>query len=792
MWNFARRNDQHGFSLLEQAMVLPITLMIVAGALDINSLLQGYTALKEGVNASLRCVYTTDGKCVSTSPDLRPRLFNYYRVTRHPEYLVDTFDFKGTASWINKPNYRFSNFQAQVLGGVTYEAQSANVSVVRRYFPAQRVGSYTVQSASMPYITGSGRNPNTKFRGAPASEPAAPLGNYPFTALPLGSVHLVSSGSDSQTTFSFTLREANTNVVKSAMYERPSTQNENISDFSALSNPLETRVALHITGEKSDTTVGSLGGIAIQLEYFDPQVQRWIHKQDLGGQQLGRSPGESADANFVIRGLDPEFIGPGAGDYSELHSYNMTLRYGGRYRIRFLLHAQAGTVGWQGKQLKIFYPVEESRQSIFECQGGMLPCGSPESCQTAAPAALFQGEPLIHTEASPLRYESPILLESCSTGVANMDELLSSHSINECADNFELRTEQSGCSVQTATRACPAIGTAKHGAPNYGVPQTPGMDGLIHASAQAASICPAPSEGLIGLPQNVRWSVTSATVPAQHVRPGSDGSFIATKESCSATIAWPDDSTLSSYPHVTYAQVMEGQSPHYTGNENPIEVKNNPAFDFSCNEFPVTSSPIDVLPEQGTPSNQNSLFNGSHVKPACDLHESLKEDAVRYSLMPSAAYFEAQPPILMGDKSLSVEMPAACIDPNPEVTWSEPDRRELVAGGPFIETTLPIECSEAGASCAAEFAGFGEGKRGSTSYDFERAAQYFGYNEIQARYPRARWNCGEKDCATIEVIRDGTSMRAQGSLRVPLYVLGNNEIELRYTNQERREAEFSR
>lgn len=789
----SRSGGQRGFSLLEQAMVLPVLLILIGGAIDINTLLQSYSALQEGVNASLRCVYVTDGKCVSTSSDIRPRRYNYYLVARHPVYLIDTYDFSGTASWINRPVYHFSNFQAQVLSRVEYDAQSANLSISRRYFPAYRTADYVLRTASMPYITGSGRNPAAHYRGARTGMREAHFGNYPSDSLPISSVDLQTDAQDVSSTFEFTVPDGEPNVFESTSFERPPSDDQSAGTFTLPVSKQFADVALHITGNKAKTALGALGGIQIDLQHYLRDEGKWENSASLGAQQLGRAAGEASQANFVIRGLLPEFIDNDVAEYQELHSYSpIRLKYGDRYRVRFTLHSDSGTVGWQGAELKIFYPVQEARSQRFDCQGGMPPCTTGFSCQTSAPAAIFHSAPVIQQELGPVRHDAPILLQSCSSGETSLQDSLSAHGISECSANFDIQLDPGTCPFQTASRNCPAIGTSAGGSPNVGVSQLPATDGKIWNSHEALDICPPPTIGIFGAAQLPRWEVTVAALPSDDVLPGSDGSFSLIKENCAATLQWPLGSSLANYPHLSYAQSAQGFSPHYTDGFDPAAIKADTHSGFACAEFPLANSKVDVEIGSGNDDQHASLFYGVHSKPACDWAEALRLDAIRFNLMPREAFFTANSPALSTEKTLSLIDPPACIDPSPELTWSEPDKRSLLPGGPFEEGELPEDCRKLGNSCQVEFAGFGPGAQGSSTYNFEYASQHFGFNEIQAHYPRARWNCAEKDCASIQVMRDGAFMQAQGSIRVPLYILGRNTVELRYVNRERREEEFIR
>lgn len=792
--------SQRGFSLLEQTMVLPVLLLFIAGAFDINTLLQAHTALQEGVTASLRCVYTTDGKCVSVTPDSRPRLYNYYRIERHAEYLVDLFDFSGTMRWIDRPNYLYNNFQATVLDTVQYDQPTANIVAQRKYYPAERSATYALRTSDLPYIEGTARNPILRHRGTPRSVPAQPQGSYPATTSAVSGVDLISDDALGQPATVhgyayFSTPPAPQKILLSNYLNRPGSQGHAADYSSGLQSGTFVHVALHITGDKSATTVGSTGGVAIDLQREDVPgfPPGWRTVEPLGAQQLGRAPGEGSSANFVIRGLPDEYIDGSVPDYQELHKYPLPLQWNTRYRIKFTLTRSAGRVGWQAHELRLYYPLDVPRQEVFPCQGGLPPCSAAESCQISAgpPPEILDPAVIIHSEQAILRYDPPILLQNCSPGRDPIEVMLVQHSIHECPAAFEFQADPASCPITVETQNCPAIGTASSGMPNYGVPESPGTDGFIRSSASASSICSPPSGALAGEPQNPRWTVHNASVPFDDIEPGSDGSLEHSRQQCDSSAAWPAHSRLGNYFHLFYGQALLNHIPHYTGSIDPVALKADPSSGFACSEFPLRESTVDITPQSRTPDNGGSLFFGEHLKPGCNWEEVLRQDALNYQLIPAQAYFVANSPSLSSRKEQMADEPDACVDPVPEIVWSDPDSQALVLGGPFPEGTIPVECQGTGIACSAEFAGFGQGQQSGTNYNFDYAAQHFGFNEIQARYPAARWNCPEKHCATLTVQEDGPFLNATASMAVPLYVLGRKTVELRYAGRERKEAEFS-
>lgn len=788
---------QHGFSILEHAMVLPVLLLIIAGAVDITTLMQGYSAIQEGVQTSLRCVYTVDGKCVQSSPDTRPRLYNYYLVNRQQEYLVDLFNLSGTASWIDRPTYNYSNFTATVLDTVEFDQPTANLSVVRNYYPAQRTANYTVRAATAPYVTGDPRSPTLSFRGNVLPTPA-PSGTYPVTStVSLSGVTLLSDGANGNPdvltgAFAFTTPPEPVGPVFASQNQEQSLSQPHLPRWNGEITANTISIALHITGTKAGTSVGSVGAVELDLFRRLPDGS-WHHVKNLGGQQLGKAPGEDNGANFVIRGVPSTHIGDVSPSYSELSSYPMDLRYNTRYRVQFRLHHTSGTVGWEGGQARIYSPLHiPHTNEAVHCSNALTPCAAPEACVTDAPAHILAPGIAINTAAAPVQNDPPVSIANCSTGLQPLQQLLAQQNMTFCPGEFSVQADSGSCAPQVLQQACPVISASNGGAPNFGVPEIPGGDGKIHGSAAASSICPPPLNSLAGPAQSPRWTVQTAAVPLQHVVPGGNGSFDYSKSSCSDTVQWPVGSMLANYPHLSYTETRSGSVPLYTGTQSPAALLADPNSAYHCQDFSLGQLVVDVTPVNRTPQNQNSLFFGEHVLPGCGWEQALHQEALQYQLMPAQAYFAANTPQASGGKLRQIAVPDVCVDPNPEIVWSDPLGQTLVPGGPYVEGVIPTTCQTSGSSCAAEFAGFGAGQNATTNYDFTYASQHFGFSEVQAQYPRARWNCNDADCVQLTLEQQGEFVQAQGRIKVPLYTLGRGTVELTYRSRERSEAVFAR
>jgi hypothetical protein len=805
------KQNEKGLSILEQVMVYPVLLTMILGAIDVNTLLQAYSALQSGVHASLRCVYTTDGKCVSTAADPRTRFYDYYQVDRTQQFVSDTYNFSGTTSWLDIPNYTASNFQARILQQVQFDSAQATFSAARRYFNAQRTADYFLRTATYPYVSGDPLDPTLSYRGAAQNQPATPYGSYPVAGtVGLGNVDLsvspATAGNPPTALSGYLPAPAgNQRPFYSSSRERDANDPSHSAVWTQRANANTYPMVIHITGTKSGTNTFSSGNVGIELLKYNSNNQL-VDTSSLGGRSFGRQDINDTDprANFVIRGVPSNWRSQSVNNsgYTELDIHNATLQveYGFRYRIRFTLqHSAGGVVEWHGGSIRVYLPQETPKTEVITCTNLLRYCDTSAQCQTPVPQNsqdIFQDFTLLNS-GPPVSVGPQIQLgNTCQNATANFASLLQAQGINECVQNFEFNANTSGCGTSAQTLACPAIGTvgSQGTQANYGVAQLANAQGFIVGSTEAALICPplVPQVNGLPAPTNVRWTEALVSVPPQHVQPNGVTQINWTKQNCNTQLQFPAGSLLGNYPKLSFVNSLASQQPYYTGAVDPAALKANPQSGYACPEIGLSSQGVDVLPHQVSNGNQNSLFYGERTMPGCAWEQALQNDALQHNLMPANAFFRANQPQLGVSKYISAQIPDICVDPSPEILWSEPTGRTLIPGGPYPDGQIPAQCQQGNVACSPEFVGFGPGSPAQTTYDFKTASEHFGFNEIQASYPRAKWNCADEDCVEMQVTDDGTHFTSTASVTVPVRLFFGKTTKIEYTQRERKEVLLAR
>ena len=759
--------QEAGISVLEQAAILPIILILIFGAVDINTALQSYAALREGVRMSLRCTYAVAGDCIETSPDERPRLYNVSEVISDSVVYGKEFDYNGDGYWLDLPIYNFSAGSATVLNNIHYNVEVFNTTAVKPLYNSTGEINFDLRKSTFPFITGaSALSPSFRyFRNQ--SESYASILNQSL------SVSGSTTSSTPQRIGAHTFR-IDSPLVNSHCFRSTSEDQGNSvihsPNFGARCETTRVGIVIHVSGSPTGTSAGADGAVLMRLVQ-DGTVT------DLGGRAISDPNGSG---NFVPRGVHarnrvkesfwtayPEF-----GMYKDV-----IIDYNKNAKLVFHLKSNDGsTVAWNGGSVRIFaakyapvtnHPVNCSNQLLnsecetdSNCNVTALPPDlnvSAVNCNSVHSYQPFQAMGCIEDEAHAMQDLSAILIDQFGS-----DDTLSDYAIQQAAS----------CGIQPRTISCAEIGQTGQGGsqPNYGVPQLADSNGHITSSPQANAICPPES----GNTSNIYWTEHSQSIP-------NFPEFNWTREDCSITA--PQGSELPGYLNyfpklalgpgtITDHQALDA------GDADPRVLKNEDPR-YSCSEIPLSSNHFS---EENYDLPSTSLFKGIHADLGCGWEDSLYTDALNNGLEPNA-FFEAERNYA-GEEVLPGIPTDTCI--TYRIGYDEPDT--LIDHGIFEAGSFPSVCDNG--NCQFEFVGFGEGSSGGTEFDFELAAEYYGFNEIKASYPRARWNCAGEDCVTLNIEEDNGFLVGTGQVQVPMKLLFNKTITLAVTERERYEGEY--
>jgi hypothetical protein len=125
-----KKIKQLGMSMLETAVILPTILLFTVGSIDVANYFRSYSAVREGVQAGLRCLYPSDAACVAVNAPKSIAQNNVYI----PPIFSKYFDYDGVEKKLLLPNYEYTPIRAKTLSQVSYNT----LSQVDTHYRAER------------------------------------------------------------------------------------------------------------------------------------------------------------------------------------------------------------------------------------------------------------------------------------------------------------------------------------------------------------------------------------------------------------------------------------------------------------------------------------------------------------------------------------------------------------------------------------------------------------------------------------------------------------------------------
>lgn len=839
-----------GYSLIEQALVLPVLLAAVLAAFDINKALQSYTAIKEAANTSLRCLYTVDGQCVQVQGDERPRFYNYYQTSGALCEYCPLVNYSGLGRHLDLPILSFSNFRAAVLDQVRYDDRGWRWEANKLLYSTEQPASYTLRRAWFPFIEGDAPGQAVlHYKGTSTNYPRATsqgVEQSPRLALnqcsgtqcrlevPQGTQGPDEESAPWQTlaTFSLTPSEEidfSRPCYRSKPFERPAAQVPNEIDSSHLACTAgwgelgipgmqgvqeltdKTYIVLWARGTASGTHSGACAKVGLRIRHQNPSPpHQWI-RRSLGGQVY---VGPEIPRHFYPRGAPLNYIKQEWRGIAEFIEHrNIEILYNPTYEVQFKIFRPSGIPGctqplgrirWTLEDLRIYTPLY---RSVSASQTPAIGC--TQAAPRSGPGSGFACQPLNYPlEAlipAQARLKQPLVVAGLDSGSPKFVSkayteqhagirLSQEHGVQD-PDNYDFTRRQQVTHVQS--RSCPARAQSEEGgSPNYGVPEEP-QGGFIRGSQSAQSICRPQATAEMqqyGIqPHDVRWTQQAPEdLPAPP--------FLWTKQHCQMTPPQKSEfpGELPLYPKLTWA----GPSPSgdyaafYTGPETPGNPVNDPHDPVVIKrDDPLYSCPEIVLRELQYDEPQappHSMFSGMHAnRDLCDWRSELREDAIQSLEMPPEMYFVP---------AIQHIAPDCIPEPFPErhqctfwqVQQGQGQAPKLITGGPFAEGVVPAECQAPGVQCQSRFSHFGPGSAGEIAFSPALAAEH-GRRQLQAVLPWSRWNCEGPSCAQIEIdASQGSIISAHSKVEVPMNFLLGRALTLNYTGRERWEGALAR
>lgn len=799
--------------LLEFALVVPIFLLIVLAALDVNSLLSANSALNEGVKLAARCLYATDGKCVDSSGS-PPALFDVSLIKSTPVIFGDLFDYSGHGSWLQMQSQHFEPTRARVLDQVHISVQEQQGSSARALFPVRSSHDYNLRVLDFPYIeprgvpVASNSMSESDLAFVYGSVGAARNTIYPPNeTVSLASIDLrtiASAGSRDGGSVDFIIAspagldlslpcylssELDQPVVDDSLHVAakglptcgdnwPFSNNPTTTGNNELSR--STYATIWVTGSVSGTEVGASGSLSLSIE----NRRNGSRLADLGGKLIAASD----TGNLIPRGNPIDRIAPmlrnertqnGAGPYPEWRNYEaIKLPLNTPLRAVFTLtnNKDGASSAWRGASMYIYAPQYKFAHDRQENCAKPLPDSQIKrnfGCLDRFPSNSPTRKSLARASnnASVFDNQIPIGCQADRSGaqaasdsaVKQRNQFLNIFGTSDelIPTDFQISLKPDGsCPVRTTDSQCPS---------NAGVPTPPDKQGRITNPSPAETLCPS------GQGDGQQILILYWTEAVQDTNPKA---FDSVPSDCLDTTnhfpAW-----LANYPK------LEPLPPPTQGapfpifpfpTQNPADSLNDPRYSCASIGTKDFDSLADWLPT-------TSLFKGHRTDLGCSWGTQLKEDALQNGLDPRA-YFEPA-----RANSGQVELagtPDSCMS----TRYGESNLQAPVYLGRY-PAGAPADCTLPGQECTYSFAGFGGDDLGRPSLNQVKALQ-LALNEVQAAYPQAVPNCTGDHCLNLSFTNTDGELNVVGSLRVPVKLFMGKSVTLQRNVVKTLESEFVR
>lgn len=741
-----------GYTTLEFAVALPMVLVVLFGAIDLTALVQGYAALREGVRQSVRCVATTDGRCIGVSRASAIPLFHWYQLNGSPGYSADRLDIRGHGYWLKQPTYAYT--EARVLDAAHYAVPVTDYTAKRWVYPTSRELRYNIRESRGAYVTGSSsRSPNFVFKNAPTIP-------YPSDVIVSHRVEEEISLARPRITIAVPFNEPLPDIPCYRSNALDAGPNAEHRPSTATCNPNRVPAIVFVRGAARGHGHGDL---TLSID------GRHITNTDFGGQRFDIDSAGWQSRNFIPRGVAPGYVDRtfnGEPEYA-LYAEAITVARGETVSVTVSIAPGANswtdpTMRYRVTEVRIIPAIVRTIETTVACdegvtRGDFLRGISPDCPLPYPPGAI--GSTLVDTtrnqDTSPPRTLSAILSE------AHLENSFATAGL----DRLDYVTESSATRVETRKNPCPE---------NVGVPYPADPAGFVTAP-ETTSICPMIDPVLTQygiVPHSMKWSERTISLPPA-------ARFHWRKRDCAHEESLPE--ALVRYPKPVRTSVEHDFFP---------EPPETPRADrYRCPEFPLQHMVFDDMGSGGSvPLPTHSAFLGLQPErvEGCLLRE-LKHDAVTNGGLDPRAYFETET-----KRVDAVYLPGAPTDSCAvyRTDLGAPTGRTLLtAGSPLPSGERPTECSTT--PCVAEFQGLSAGSPGEATADTHHAAAYWGYNEVRSLYPRARWDCSGAECVALEIADGENEVVGRGRITVPVRLLLGQAVDLTFVDRRRKETSFA-
>lgn len=790
-------NSSKGYSLLEVALTLPILFVFIIGAIDVNTSLQGYSAVREGIRTANRCTWATDGDCTEVSaPFSTSDLYYNYEVYQPgpPSYIGHKFSYSGNAHHLLAPVYRLSNFRAEVLDSIQFDQQIQERDFRELAFPAEGTTPIIYQ-ARLPRLNITripGGRPSITATYRADGEPWEELLSYSSS----GSVNLQWSDPTKRSgsiTFRINRPAGNGLCRKSTNFNGKGGHDAGNTNCSQVNgyHPNKVEAVVMVYGNDGNSANSSEGDINMSIS-----GPGFTNPVSLGGRHY--FTGNDASLCPRVPNLGDQggaFVSQSGCSESDPGAYSKfgALEYDQTYTLNFSLQNITGDLHWNFESLRLYLPrIKDGWNNWRACQDPVTPSqfeknnGCRRGNGDKAKLVRWKNE-----EAQP---HNGVSVRTASLQSSSNQEVLGISSANcgdastalgapippkECINWYEF---PSSPGVQTVNASC---------GPNYGRSISAPSSGNTAATVNIAA---AVSECDTTVAQSYSANATNVITRTKSISLPSVQDVSWERSSC-ADNSPPIPSAVSAYQWPAWDESFEKYSnPIDLGKSvDPRELLSTSAYSCSYQGTPYSTAVTSYNEDTTT----RDFFKKVHFdfEMGCDENEwqeATRQEAIQAG-MSRNAYFEAEKKTTNESEQETEQDIVATISKRTFEEYSDTACLvEMIPGQPDeLVATVQGNCDNTYESAPVDLVQGGEGlvwvkqvggfcglqeaeDDANLPTVLENEAKTRFYSRVQMLYPAAQLDCDGDNCvrfgppAGVDPNDRGTLAQWEGSIQVPL------------------------
>lgn len=762
-----RSKKSTGATTLELAIAFISLITFIIGGVEITAVLRAHTALREGVHQALRCLVTTEGECVGTSPiDNREAIYRVYDVHGGIKRLVSTYQYDGATEELTVPTIEFGQFQAKILDKRISNAHLFQAS--RDLYEATGLVRYYVKSR--PQVISKNNDGdlknlkvldenNKKLTTQLSSSPNAVVkDNGPGQNTYVTSAFSIPHQLDTSITQCFTDRLLPDERHRPQII--PTECNE------AWANRTSEDIVIVIHGSAPPGREGS-GAVNIQLETDESELP-------LGGRLFSQGA-ISQTADFVPRGVSGDLMDDDVksrypDETSQYQTVSVPLKKS--FKLRFTVTSQSPSVpvSWRLESIDIFLPNYDEQEENIPCADLVsnrdkknLSCPLSLELQKQMPKFRFSEIEL----GQFIKHEDRTLGCLASDGMARY--LLDTTDKGR-SQSFDLTRQGDRCEKIQYESTCPE----NKGVKDLEDPETH----FIRSSSEAEALCP--------ISPIATKFITDSTVEGWREKYISlmERPVGLSRHSCFEP--FPEHGvippglipSLSSYPKIKATTQRETERAPFA----PINSK--ATFEDMLNPEKNEFNCLNLLAQKGKPLSQRTdggsdeFFKTSQPDLGCDwkekvLHHAHVSNSIRITPIKSNARGRVE--------VITKEPPDSCTPYSPIPN----SKQERIYLGKGTSSEVSILCKKAQGYCETVFDGW-KGSLPSGTTDNIELARTKAFQTINALFPQSVSDVS--NLVALSIDQENGHYIVSGSINVPRLLFSGSRT-VSYKESTMREAE---